>query len=159
MRRVERGFHASRARRCSPSLGVPFALNFPWRTSGKSQISRWQEEGVTFPSPSEKYLFPTPPPSYTHPFFAPSMHGHPNQDPGLLGEEPYRTRKGILKSLGSRVSLYLGHFSSKTMQQGSKKELPYHGALREKKSERENPILSWTQTLVPSQRSPVCCLC
>lgn len=62
---MEKGFHTSRARRCSPSFGVPFTLSFPWRTSGKSQISRWKEEGVTFPGPSLKYRFPTPTLAYT----------------------------------------------------------------------------------------------
>lgn len=62
---MEKGFHAGHPRRCSPSCGIPFALSFPWRTSGKYQISRWKEEGVTFPGPSAKYRFPTPILTYT----------------------------------------------------------------------------------------------
>lgn len=45
VRRMKKGCPASRAQRCSPSFGVPFALSFPWGASGKSQISPWKEGG------------------------------------------------------------------------------------------------------------------
>lgn len=45
VRRMKKCCPASRAQRCSPSFGVPFALSFPWGASGKSQISPWKEGG------------------------------------------------------------------------------------------------------------------
>lgn len=59
-----RGFHASSARKCFPSLGVPFALTFPWRTSGKLQIRRWKEGAGVTSGPSATARFPATP-TYT----------------------------------------------------------------------------------------------
>lgn len=63
---MEKGFHASRAHRCSLSLGVPYALSFPWRTLGKSQINRWKEgRGVSPPLDPARNTTSNPTLTYT----------------------------------------------------------------------------------------------